>query len=141
VLFQIEEAAASELVMERRQLFIELAGDHVRDTDGRTIDATFSHSDLQSGDGPTDAGLGIQGGRFESWVTVGRREIIINGLDINRVGASELATLPGIGRGLARRILRMREERNGFERFEELGEVEGISESVLANLRSLLDNG
>lgn len=140
VLFQIDEEAAAALVSQRQQLFIELAGDHVRDTDGRAIDAEFPRSSLPSGAGPGRAELGIQGGRFGSWVTSGRTGIVIDGLDLNRVGANELTGLPGIGSVLADRIVDLRERRNGFDSFDDLANVPGLTDAVLDRLRALLES-
>ncbi len=123
---------------EGRELFIELAGDHVRDAEGRAIDAEFPRSDLPSGDGPGSAELGIQGGRFESWVTAGRPPILIDGRDINRIAASELVGLPGIDATLANRIVDFRERRNGFESIDDLANLRGVTSTLLENLRVLL---
>jgi len=138
VLFQIDEEAATRLRLQRQQLFIELAGDHIRDAGGRAIDAEFPRSELPSGDGPGTEELGIQGGRFESWVTA-RFPIIIDGRDLNSAGVNELTGLPGIGSILARRIVDFREERDGFESFDDLAIVPGVTNTLLNNLRALLE--
>jgi hypothetical protein len=145
VLFQIDENSAKALSGREQVLFIQLAGDHILDSNGKAIDAEYLHSSQTSDDRPANAELGIQGGRFESWVTVSVTApisplIIIDGRDINRAEAADLETLPGIGQVLADRIVRLREERNGFDRFEELREVKGMTDSVLANLRAMLKN-
>ena len=57
-------------------------------------------------------------------------------VDINRVSANDLSLVPGIGEGLAIKIILLREEKNGFLSLEELKEVPGIKEKKLNNLRS-----
>lgn len=54
-------------------------------------------------------------------------------LDPNRADAVELDRLPGIGPGLARRIVRDREENGPFRRVEELSRVPGIGAATLAD--------
>ena len=54
--------------------------------------------------------------------------------DLNRAPAAELATIPGIGPELARRIVAFRELNGPFEDPEELLDVAGISEQRLAEL-------
>jgi competence ComEA-like helix-hairpin-helix protein len=51
-------------------------------------------------------------------------------LDLNRADAAALTTLPGIGPGLAARIVRYREEVHPFEETEEITAVPGISETM-----------
>ena len=55
-------------------------------------------------------------------------------VDLNRAPAAELATIPGIGPELARRIVAFRELNGPFEDPEELLDVAGISEQRLAEL-------
>jgi competence ComEA-like helix-hairpin-helix protein len=52
-------------------------------------------------------------------------------MDINDATHDELTLLPGIGKTLARLILKTRQERGGFLSIEELKEVEGIDEARL----------
>lgn len=59
-------------------------------------------------------------------------------VDINRAGIAELATLPGVGRGLARRIRNHRRRRGPFGRPEDLLEVRGIGRRLLHRLRPRL---
>jgi competence ComEA-like helix-hairpin-helix protein len=52
-------------------------------------------------------------------------------MDINEATLDELTLLPGIGKTLARLILKTRQQRDGFLSIEELKEVEGIDEARL----------
>jgi len=62
-------------------------------------------------------------------------------VDLNRAGAAELETLPGIGPALAGRILAERSRRGRFDRVEELLEVSGIGPATLERIRPLLRVG
>lgn len=59
-------------------------------------------------------------------------------VDLNRAGSEELQTLPGIGPGLAQRILDYREANGAFARCEELMEVPGIKEAKFDGLKDHL---
>jgi competence protein ComEA len=59
-------------------------------------------------------------------------------IDINRADASELQTLPGVGPVLAERIVAHRESVGGFESVEDLLDVSGIGETILASLRDFI---
>ena len=56
-------------------------------------------------------------------------------VNINVASIEELTVLPGIGESRARAIIALRDERGGFESVDELVEVKGIGESMLAKLR------
>ena len=56
-------------------------------------------------------------------------------VDINAAGVEELATLPGIGEKLARRIVDYRAEHGPFSTVDELVNVSGIGEGKLEALR------
>ncbi|GAA2033710.1 hypothetical protein GCM10009756_27810 [Pseudokineococcus marinus] len=71
---------------------------------------------------PADPGSGPEGGP----------------LDLNRAALADLDALPGIGPVLAQRILDTREQLGAFTSVEELGEVSGIGEARLAELRELV---
>jgi competence ComEA-like helix-hairpin-helix protein len=58
---------------------------------------------------------------------------------INRAGAKDLEALPGIGPGLARKILQAREASGPFRRPEDLLRVSGIGPKKLAALRERID--
>ena len=62
-------------------------------------------------------------------------------LDINRATVAELARLPGVGPGLAQRILEERERRGRFESPDALRRVVGIGPKKLAALRDLVTVG
>ncbi|MFZ0064105.1 MAG: helix-hairpin-helix domain-containing protein [Pyrinomonadaceae bacterium] len=59
-------------------------------------------------------------------------------VEINTAPASELEKLPGIGKGLAERIVAYREEHGPFRRVEHLMMVRGISERKFRELQSLV---
>ena len=62
-------------------------------------------------------------------------------LNINSASAPELETLPGIGEVLAERIVAYRDANGPFMRVEDLTSVEGISESLVDELRDLVTVG
>ncbi len=59
-------------------------------------------------------------------------------VSLNRANARELATLPGVGPKLARRILTHRRRHGPFRRPEDLLAVRGIGQRLLFRLRSRL---
>lgn len=59
-------------------------------------------------------------------------------ININTATANELETLPGIGRGLAARIIEHREQFGPFRRPEHLIIVRGISDKRFRGLRELI---
>ena len=56
-------------------------------------------------------------------------------VNLNTATAEELMTLSGIGEAKAEAILRYREEHGGFQKVEELMEVEGIKEGVFNQIK------
>ena len=56
-------------------------------------------------------------------------------VNLNTATAEELMTLSGIGEAKAEAILRYREEHGGFQKVEELMEVEGIKEGVFQKIK------
>ena len=59
-------------------------------------------------------------------------------LNVNTATAKELEALPGIGKGLAERIVEHREKYGPFRRAEHLMMVRGISETRFRALRHLV---
>ena len=59
-------------------------------------------------------------------------------ININTASREELERLPGIGEGLAARIVEHRERHGAFRRAEHLIIVRGISERRFASLRALI---
>ena len=59
-------------------------------------------------------------------------------VDINTAGASELESVPGIGKSLAQRILTFREKNGAFSSVDDLLKVQGIGEKSLQHLRPYL---
>jgi competence ComEA-like helix-hairpin-helix protein len=59
-------------------------------------------------------------------------------INLNTASASELETLPGIGKGLAERIIEHREKFGPFRRVEHLIIVRGISDRRFRGLRDLV---
>lgn len=59
-------------------------------------------------------------------------------LDLNAAGVTELEALPGIGPVLAERVIAWRDEHGRFSTVDELGEVSGIGERLLEQLRPLV---
>lgn len=62
-------------------------------------------------------------------------------VDLNAATASELEDLPGIGPVLADRIVQWREDNGRFTDVEVLGEVSGIGDALMAQLRPLVRVG
>ena len=59
-------------------------------------------------------------------------------LSLASAGVAELDTLPGIGPALAQRIIDWRDATGGFTSIEQLSEVSGIGDKVMANIRDLV---
>jgi competence ComEA-like helix-hairpin-helix protein len=62
-------------------------------------------------------------------------------LDLNRASQEDFERLPGIGPGLAARIVDSRARRGSFESIDDLRRVRGIGNTTLARLRPLLAIG
>ena len=56
-------------------------------------------------------------------------------LDLNSASAGDLEALPGIGPVLAERIVQWREDNGPFTDVEILGEVSGIGDALMAQVR------
>jgi competence protein ComEA len=59
-------------------------------------------------------------------------------VDINAASADELATVPGIGRAVAERIVEMRERVGSFDSLDELLDVAGMTDTRLERARPYL---
>lgn len=115
------------------KLVIVLRGDLIRDeSKRRAIDAEFVRGELPTGDRPHGTSVGIQGGRFESWVTV---EMKIN---INTATEEELRSLPAIGPSRATLIVKTRKELGGFKSVDDLLKVSGIGEDLLKQIKPFI---
>ena len=55
--------------------------------------------------------------------------------DINAADKEALIALPGIGETLAERILQYRAEHGAFQSWEEFGEIQGIGDRLISDLR------
>jgi competence protein ComEA len=60
------------------------------------------------------------------------------GVGLNSASASEFEALPGVGPVLAQRIVDWRTANGSFRSIDELGEVSGIGDSILEQLRPLV---
>jgi competence protein ComEA len=59
-------------------------------------------------------------------------------LDLNRADHADLLQLPGVGDGLARRILEQRDRQGGFKSVEDLRSVRGVGPAILEQLRAFV---
>lgn len=59
-------------------------------------------------------------------------------ININTATEAELITLPGIGEGLARRIIDHRNEHGAFRKVEHIMMVEGIGDTRYRKIKSLI---
>nr|HID58201.1 helix-hairpin-helix domain-containing protein [Desulfobacterales bacterium] len=71
-------------------------------------------------------------------ITPRKRLILGLRLDVNRLSADDLALVPGISSGLARRIVAYREEYGPFKSWEDLLPVKGIGRKNLERLKQYL---
>lgn len=56
-------------------------------------------------------------------------------MDLNTISVEQLMTLPGIGKSKAEAIIAYRDEKGYFHDVEQLTEVKGIGEKLLAKVR------
>ncbi len=121
-------------------LRVVIHGDHVLDQSGRAIDAEYLRGSLSpngTGDRREGSDLGLQGGRFESWFTVGDLDSGPR-FRIGDATIADLASLPGIGDELARRIIAARDRGEDFDTPGSLTRVPGISDRIVARIRRRL---
>jgi competence protein ComEA len=79
---------------------------------------------------------GISAQRWASRPTTLERNALKSArLDINSADHAQLRQLPGVGDGLAQRIIAYREQHNGFRSVEDLRQVKGIGPAILEQLR------
>jgi competence protein ComEA len=62
-------------------------------------------------------------------------------LNLNGASAEELAQIPGIGRVLAKSLVKARTERKGFRTWEEVDAVSGVGPAKLAALKGSAELG
>ncbi len=61
-----------------------------------------------------------------------------NAININSANVNELENLPGIGKGLATKIIIQRENFGAFQKIEDLLLVKGISDSKFRKIQNLV---
>ena len=59
--------------------------------------------------------------------------------NLNTVTVQQLQRIPGVGPGLAKKIVEFREKKGGYRRMEELLAIPGISEKKWRFLREYLE--
>ncbi|HCA42927.1 MAG TPA: hypothetical protein DEP28_06700 [Bacteroidetes bacterium] len=59
-------------------------------------------------------------------------------IDINEAGISEFEKLPGIGEGIASRIIEFRNKEGKFKKTEDLKKVKGIGEKKFQNIQKYI---
>ncbi len=89
--------------------------------------------DPVSGGGGVGAGSAAGGGGAADGAPAGASGAGV--VDLNRADQAALETLPGIGPGLAGRIIAWRDEHGGFTVVEDLLDVSGIGDVRFAELR------
>lgn len=102
-----------------------------RITHGRLTHATYSLAAITI--------LAVGWMAFTEWQELAQEANGLTGapfvVDLNLATESELHLLPGVGPKLAQQILKLRDERGGFERIEDLLEVPGIKKTRLEQIR------
>jgi competence ComEA-like helix-hairpin-helix protein len=129
--FPLDEALREQIPEGRLEVVVR--GAFITDAEGRALDGEHVRGELPTGSRPSHVKVGVQGGRFESWLTM--RSSVVN---VNTATLDELLTLPGIGPSRAEAIVETREERGGFETVDALTTVPGIGRQLLSDLRDRL---
>lgn len=124
----------NEMVVQPPRVTIVLRGDFILDQNNRAIDAEFLRAELPTGSHPSGSGFGLQGGRFESWVTFGEGIRIRGGFDLNTVTRDQLLTIEGVGTATADRIIARRNEVRRFRSLDDL-QGAGLTAAQIARLR------
>ena len=65
----------------------------------------------------------------------GEKNSVPNPIDLNRADEQELTAVPGIGKVIAARIVKFRDEHGPFRRVEDLMKVKGIGEKSFEKIR------
>ena len=81
------------------------------------------------------------GNLFFSRMDVTKRLVLGVPVDLNQARLDELAIVPGISRGLARRIIGFRESRNGFKTWYDLMGVKGVGPRNVKGFQDYLQLG
>ena len=76
---------------------------------------------------------------FLSRMDARKRLVLGIPLDLNQAGLDELAIVPGISPGLARRIIALREARHGFKTWHDLTDVRGVGPTNMKRFRDYLE--
>jgi hypothetical protein len=140
------------------ELWVRLRGDFVIDSNGNAVAGSFLRAQLPSGDHrlggmpPPNDPLSLQGGLFESWFGLSSDPQrprnpddgggIVGGgrppIHINTATAEELREIDGIGRLMARRILRARREAPFRDEADLRERVPQLVDDVLERIRDRL---
>jgi competence protein ComEA len=100
---------------------------------------TWSNTTLQSGTHlEAKAFTQTSVNLFLSRMDVTKRLVLGVPVDLNQAGVDELAIVPGISPGLARRIIGFRESRNGFKTWHDLMGVRGVGPRNMKGFRDYL---